>query len=141
MEKTLTALFNTAEELDAAREAAFAGGAAADSISVCRATALPAFGGKSTVAGTVSGAAIGLILGLGAMALENMGVIATVGPVAGLISGAVIGAIVGGFMDYEESRELPDERWLFTVSTAEENTGSTARRLKKCGGDSIGIRG
>ncbi len=140
MEKIVTALFDTAEELEAARSAARSNGADAESISVCRAAEQPSFGGKNTLIGTGAGAAIGTIMGLGALALENMGIISTIGPAAGFISGAVIGAIVGGFMDYEQSRSAPDERWLFTVSVDEDRTGTTARQLKRCGGEKVSVR-
>ena len=140
MEKIITALFDTTEELEAARTAARSNGAEADKISVCRATEQPSFGGRNTLIGTAAGAAVGTVMGVGAIALENMGIISSIGPVAGLISGAVIGAIVGGFMDYEQSREAPEERWLFTVSMDEENSGSTARQLKRCGGDKVSVR-
>lgn len=140
MEKVITALFDTTEELEAARTAARSNGAEAEKISVCRATEQASFGGKNTLIGTAAGAAIGTVMGIGAIALENMGIISSIGPVAGLISGAVIGAIVGGFMDYEQSHEMPEERWLFTVSMDEENSGSTARQLRRCGGEKVSVR-
>lgn len=139
MEKTITALFDTTDELEAARTAARAEGAPAEKISVCRAKEQPSFSGRNTLAGTAAGAAIGTIMGLGATMLENMGIIQVIGPVAGLISGTVIGAIVGGFMDYEMSREEPRERWLFTVSMDEENSGSAAKRIRQCGGDKVSV--
>ncbi|MGN1098644.1 MAG: hypothetical protein ACI4SS_07095 [Clostridia bacterium] len=137
MEKTITALFDTTEEIEAARSAARANGAEADKISVCRAIEPASFGGKNTVTGLAVGAAAGTALGMGATLLENMGMISAIGPVAGLISGAVVGAIVGGFMDYEASQESPEERWLFTVSMDENRTGSTARQLRRCGGEKV----
>ncbi len=137
MEKTITALFDTTEEVEEARTAARANGADAEKITVCRAALPSSFGGKNTLTGLAVGAAAGTMLGIGATALENMGLIASIGPVAGLISGSVIGAIVGGFMDYEDSKEGPEERWLFTVSMDEARTGATARQLKRCGGEKV----
>ncbi len=137
MEKKITALFDTTEEIEAARTAARANGAEAEKISVCRASLPQSFGGKNTLIGLGIGAAAGTVIGLGASVLENLGLIASVGPVAGLISGSVVGAIVGGFMDYEESKEAPEERWLFTVSMDETRSGATARQLKRCGGEKV----
>ncbi len=137
MEKTITALFDTTQEIESARSAARANGATADKINVCRAAEPASFGGKNTLAGMAVGAAAGTVLGMGAAMLENMGLVSTIGPIAGLISGTVVGAIVGGFMDYEESKNGPEERWLFTVSVDESHTGATARQLKRCGGDRI----
>ena len=139
MEKTITALFDTTEEIEAARTAARANGAQADKISVCRAVASPSFAGKNTLSGIAVGAAAGTLLGMGAIALENMGFISGLGPVAGLVSGTVIGAVVGGFIDFEAARAEPDQRWLFTVSMDESSTGSTARQLKRCGGEKISV--
>ena len=139
MEKTITALFDTTEEIEAARTAARANGAEADKISVCKATELPSFAGKNTLTGIGVGAAAGTILGLGATFLENIGFISGIGPVTGLITGTVVGAIVGGFMDYEAARQEPEPRWLFTVSMDETRTGSTARQLKRCGGDKVSV--
>ncbi len=137
MEKTITALFDTTEEIESARSAARANGATSDKINVCRATEPASFGGKNTLTGMAVGAAAGTVLGMGAAMLENMGLISTIGPIAGLISGTVVGAIVGGFMDYEESKDGPEERWLFTVSMDESRSGATARQLKRCGGDKV----
>lgn len=139
MEKTITALFDTTEEIEAARTAARANGAQADKISVCRAVTPSSFAGKNTLSGMAVGAAAGTLLGMGAIVLENMGFISSLGPVAGLVSGTVIGAIVGGFIDFEAARTEPDQRWLFTVSMDEANTGSTARQLKRCGGEKISV--
>lgn len=140
MEKIISALFDTTDEIEAARSAARANGAQADKISVCRAIEQPSFSGKNTLIGTAAGAAVGTILGISSLAMENMGFITSIGPIAGLISGAVIGAIVGGFMDFEQAHTEPEERWLFTVSMDEENSGSTVRRLKRCGGEQVSVR-
>ncbi len=140
MEKIISALFDTEDEIESARSAARANGAEADKISVCRAVEQPSFGGRNTLIGMGAGAAVGTVLGISSLALENMGFIASIGPVAGLISGTVIGAIVGGFMDLEKARSEPEERWLFTVSMDEKNSGSTARRLKRCGGEQVSVR-
>ncbi len=139
MEKTITALFDTTEGLEAAKTAARAEGAQPDKMSVCRAKEQPSVSGKNTLFGAAAGAAAGAVLGIGATMLENMGIISSVGPLTGLISGTVAGAIIGGFMDFEAAGEEPPERWLFTVSIDEENTGSAARRLKRCGGDKVSV--
>lgn len=139
MEKTITALFDTAEELDAARAAACENGAKADKISVCRAETPPSFAGKNTLSGIAVGAAAGTLLGLGAAMLENLGVVSGIGPVAGLISGAAVGGIVGGFFDIEAARAEPVLRWLFTVSMDEDMTGATVRRLRRCGGERVSV--
>lgn len=137
MEKTITALFDTTQEVEAARSAAASDGAQGENISVCRTVEPPSFGGKNTAVGLGIGAGAGVALGLGATLLENGGIISSVGPVAGLIGGAVVGAIVGSFMDYEASRHSGEERWLFTVSAEESRIGSIARTLKRCGGDKV----
>lgn len=137
MDKTITAFFDTAEELEAARSAACERGADAGRISVCRAEDKPSFFGANTVGGAFAGAAVGTIVGLGSAALEGMGVVASVGPVAGLITGTVLGAVVGGFLDY--GRRGGRERWLFTVSMDESGVGATARELKRHGADKLAV--
>lgn len=139
MEKTITALFDTTEELEAARAAARENGAQADKISVCRAEVPPSFAGRNTLSGMAVGAAAGTLLGLGAAVLENIGIVSGIGPVSGLISGTAVGAIVGGFFDIETARAEPDRRWLFTVSMDEDMTGATVRRLRRCGGDKVSV--
>ncbi len=139
MEKTITALFDTAEEVEAARTAARAGGADADKIKVCRAIEPKPFAGKNTLAGMGVGAAAGTVIGLGAAFFENVGLNSGLGPVAGLIGGTVAGAIIGGFLDYGVAQKGPRRRWLFTVNMDEKHTGPTARRLKRCGGDKVCI--
>lgn len=140
MEKTITALFDSTDEIEAATTAARAEGAQAEKIKVCRARELSSFSGKNTLLGIGAGAAIGTVLGIGATMLENIGIIQAIGPVTGLVCGAVIGAVVGGFTDYELSLQEPRERWLFSVSIDEKNSGSAAKMLRRCGGDQIGIR-
>ncbi len=139
MEKIITALFDTTEEIEAARSAATENGAQADKISVCRAEVPASFAGKNTLSGTALGAAAGTVLGLGAALLENMGFVSSMGPMAGLVSGAVVGAIVGGFFDLEAARSEPDWRWLFTVTMDEDMTGATVRRLRRCGGERVSV--
>ncbi len=139
MEKTITALFDTAEELEAASEAARENGAQADKIRVCRAEVPSSFAGKNTLSGMAVGAAAGTLLGLGAAMLDNIGFATGIGPVAGLVSGTVVGAIVGGFIDFESSNREPDRRWLFTVSMDEDLTGATVRRLRRCGGEKVSV--
>ena len=139
MDKTITAFFDTDEELEAARSAARRSGADADRINVCRATDPSSFSGKNTVTGAAFGAAAGTIIGLGAIALESMGVVTSAGPVAGLISGAVLGAIVGGFADYSQRDSAPEERWLFSVSMDESGAGTAVRELKRCGADKVSV--
>ncbi len=139
MEKVITALFDTTEEIEAARSAAAENGAQADKIRVCRAEVPAAFAGKNTLSGMAVGAAAGTVLGLGAALLENMGFISSMGPMAGLVSGSVVGAIVGGFFDLEAARSGPDWRWLFTVTMDESMTGATVRRLRRCGGDKVSV--
>lgn len=139
MEKTITALFDTSEEVEAARASAREGGAAAEKISVCRAYEPRPFAGKNTLAGIGVGAAAGTVAGLGASVLSGAGMTSWIGPLTGLIGGAVAGAIIGGFLDLNAAHSEPQRRWLFTVSTDENLTGPTAKRLKRCGGERVSV--
>lgn len=139
MEKTITALFDTSDKIEAAKSAARKSGASAEKISVCRAYEPRPFSGKNTLTGIGVGAAVGTVAGLGAAFFENMGLSAGVGPLSGLVSGAVAGAIIGGFFDYSAARREPRRLWLLTVSMDEGRTGSAARQIKRCGGERVSV--
>lgn len=138
MEKTITALFDTSEGVEAARDAARISGAAEGSVRVCRAIEPKPFAGKNTLYGIGAGAAVGTIVGLGAAFFGGAGLSAA-GPVTGLIGGAALGAVIGGFLDLRDTGKSPESRWLFTVSMDESRTGAAARKIRRCGGEKIHV--
>lgn len=102
--------------------------------------------GGTMTGGTIGGLA-GLVLGMGAIAVPGLGVIAAAGPIAGLLAGAVTGGVVGGLVDlgipetagrnYEN--EIKQGRIFWSMPVAEGKGGKVAQVLRQCGALSVEI--
>ncbi|MDR1392133.1 MAG: hypothetical protein LBJ09_02960 [Clostridiales bacterium] len=54
---------------------------------------------NGAVQGGVIGGTLGLLLGVGAIMIPGLGILAAAGPLAGILSGAVAGGVIGALVD------------------------------------------
>lgn len=86
--------------------------------------------------GSAAGGTIGLLAGVGALAIPGIGPIVAAGPLAATLTGAVAGGITGGLMDYgipkaesEEYERRLKEGDLLLMVRADRNEVDEARRV------------
>ena len=123
MARTIVALFETADEAQAAVEDLIASGVSVDAISLVVAdirgeyrtytgageTKAKEVAATGAISGGVLGGLLGLLVGIGALAIPGIGPVVAAGPLAATLLGVGVGAATGGLIGALVGLGIPEE--------------------------------